>query len=74
MHGAVMALRIRNAVALNRTIEALQASVGCALQLVSDPADAVVPMPAGNVGNIPFFPQRSSERQRNLCQWLQEKA
>lgn len=36
---------------------ALQASVGRALQLASDPASTVVLMPAENVGSIPFFPQ-----------------
>ena len=55
MQGAVMALRIRKAVALSHSIEPLQADVGRALQLTSDRADAVVLMPVGNVGNAPFF-------------------
>ena len=36
---------------------ALQADEGRALQLASERADTVVLMPAGNVGNTPFFPQ-----------------
>lgn len=36
---------------------ALQTSVDKALQLASDRANTVVLMPAGNIGNTPFFPQ-----------------
>ena len=78
MQGAVMALRIRKAVALilgggNDVIRltgnaALQADVGRALQLASERADTAVLMPAGNVGNTPFFPQPLAwlMRQRSL--------
>ena len=44
---------------------ALQADVDHALQLARDRADTVVLMPAGNVGNTPFFPQPLS--------WLMRK-
>ena len=47
---------------------ALQADVGRALQLASNRADTVVLMPAGNVGNAPFFPRPLSwlMRRRSL--------
>ena len=47
---------------------ALQADEGRALQLASERADTVVLMPAGNVGNTPFFPQPLAwlMRQRSL--------
>ena len=47
---------------------ALQADVARALQLASDRAETVVLMPAGNVGNTPFFSRPLSwpMRQRSL--------